>query len=71
MTNVLREALARVEELPESDQENIGRQVLTHVEKLRALRADIDAGVGSLDAGEGKEIEIDKVISRTHGRHTR
>jgi hypothetical protein len=53
MTNAFKEALARVEELPEADQENIGRQVLTHVQKLEALRQDVDAGVRSLDAGEG------------------
>lgn len=61
-----------MEELPEADQEQIGRQVLTHVRKLHvALRSDIDAGIRSLDAGEEKEIEIDDVIARAHGRHER
>jgi hypothetical protein len=54
MTNTLKEALARVEELPEADQEQIGRQVLTHVQKLQALRSDIDARIRSLDAGRGR-----------------
>ena len=54
MTKALKEALAEVERLPAADQENIGRQVLNHVEKLRLLRDDIDAGVRSLDADRDK-----------------
>jgi hypothetical protein len=49
--------------LPQSDQENIGRQVLHHVEKLRLLRDDLDEGLRSLDAGKGEELEMDDVIS--------
>jgi plasmid stabilization system protein ParE len=56
MTNALRKAVAEVESLPEADQEHIGRQVMNHVQKLRALRADIDAGIRSLDGGKGYVI---------------
>jgi hypothetical protein len=35
-------------------QERIGRSLLSHVEKLRALRAEVDKGIASLDAGQGK-----------------
>jgi hypothetical protein len=38
MTKALKEALVEVEKLPAPDQENIGRQMLHHVEKLRELR---------------------------------
>ena len=44
-----------VERLPAEDQEQIGRTLLSHVEKLRALRAEIDKGIRSLDAGQGRE----------------
>ena len=71
MTKVLKEALTQVEKLPAPDQENIGRQMLHHVEKLRALRSDIDAGIRSLDAGEGRELDINDVISRAHEGHGR
>lgn len=68
MTNALKRALAEVEELPRDDQDNIARQVLTHVEKLRLLRADIDEAVRSLDAGEGRELEIGDVVLRARKR---
>jgi hypothetical protein len=71
MTNALKEALAEVERLPQEDQEIIGRQVLTHVEKLRALRGDIDAGMRSLDAGEGKVLDMNDVLSRARRGHER
>jgi toxin ParE1/3/4 len=61
MTNTLKHAVAEVERLPREDQEIIGRQVLTHVEKLRALRGDIDAGMRSLNAGEGKVLDMKDV----------
>ena len=54
MVKTLEQAIAEVESLPAEDQEQIGRTLLSHVEKLRALRAEIDKGVRSLDAGQGK-----------------
>ncbi len=69
MTKALKEALAEVEKLPGPDQENIGRQMLHHVEKLRVLREDIDAGLRSLDAGEGQELDINDVLSVARQRH--
>ena len=38
--------------------------MLQHVEKLRLLRDDIDAGVRSLDAGKGSEVDMRGVVSR-------
>jgi hypothetical protein len=69
MTNTFQEALAEVERLPAADQENIGRQVLHHVEKLRVLREDIDAGARSLGAAKGSELDIRDIASRAHARH--
>jgi hypothetical protein len=69
MTKALKEALAEVEKLPSADQEMIGRQVLQHVEKLRMLRDDIDSGIRSLDAGKGRELDVDDVISVARERH--
>jgi hypothetical protein len=53
------------------DQENIGRQMLHHVEKLRVLREDIDAGVRSLDAGKGHELDLNDMLSVARQRHER
>jgi hypothetical protein len=71
MTKVLKEAIAEVATLPESDQELIGRELLVHVEKLRSLRADIAHGVRSLDVGKGKRLDIEDVISRARGRYAK
>jgi hypothetical protein len=64
MTKVLDDAIAEVARLPESDREAIGRELLAHVEKLRALRADLATGLRSLDRGEGREIDVIRVIGR-------
>jgi hypothetical protein len=69
MSSTFKDAVAEITRLPEADQETIGRQLLSHVEKLRRLRADMDKGVRSLDAGEGRELDIDEFIrSRKEGR---
>jgi hypothetical protein len=69
MTKVMKEAIDEVSALPESDQETIGRQLLSHVDKLRRLRADIDRGECSLDAGRGSELDIDEFVAKARERH--
>jgi hypothetical protein len=69
MTKVLDDALAEVARLPESDREAIGRELLAHVEKLRALRADLATGLRSLDGGEGREVDVNRVIGRARREH--
>jgi hypothetical protein len=71
MTKALKEAIAEVATLPESDQELIGRELLAHVEKLRSLRGDIAQGAQSLDAGKGRALDIEDVISRARGRYAK
>ncbi|MGH6673824.1 MAG: hypothetical protein ACRECV_17895 [Xanthobacteraceae bacterium] len=63
LVKTLQQAIAEVEHLPAKDQEQIGRTLLlSHVEKLRALRAEIDKGLRSLDAGQGGKSSIDDFI---------
>jgi hypothetical protein len=62
MVTALAQAIAELERLPAEDQEQIGRTLLSHVEKLRALRVEIDKGVRSLDAGRGRESSIEEFI---------
>ena len=69
MSKVLQVAVVEATTLPQSDQETIGRQLLSHVEKLRRLRADIDKGIRSLDAGEGRELNIEEFIQDKKQRH--
>jgi hypothetical protein len=71
MTNALRKAVAEVERLPEADQEHIGQQVINHVQKLRALRADIDAGIRSLDGGHGQRFDMDDAVAVARRKHAK
>ncbi|HEY7301041.1 MAG TPA: hypothetical protein VH684_24390 [Xanthobacteraceae bacterium] len=64
MVKTLEQAIAEVAALAESDQEQIGRRLLSHVEKLRRLREELDKGAGSLDAGKGMAFSIDELIER-------
>ena len=49
MVKTLEQAIAQVAGLSDADQEQVGRQLLSQIEKLRP---DIDQGIGSLDAGK-------------------
>jgi hypothetical protein len=64
MVRTLEQAIAEVAALPETDQEEIGRRLLSHIEKLRRLREELDKGVRSLDAGKGAAFSIDELIKR-------
>ena len=67
MVKSLEQAIAELERLPAEDQEQIGRSLLSHVEKLRALRGEIDKAAASLDAGLGKESSVEDFL-RQKGR---
>jgi hypothetical protein len=62
MVKTLEQAFAEVCNLPDADQEQIGRKLLSHVEKLKMLRRDIDEGIRSLDAGEGRPLDIEEFL---------
>jgi hypothetical protein len=62
MVKTFQQAIAEVAALPDADQEQIGRQLLSHVEKLRSLREELDRGIRSLDAGKGTAVDIDHFI---------
>jgi hypothetical protein len=69
MAKVLREAMEEISNLPEADQEKIGRELLSHLEKLRRLRIEIDKGIQSLDAGHGKALDIEGFLRDANARH--
>ena len=62
MVKSLELAIAELANLPDADQEQIARRLISHVEKLRDLRADIDQGLRSLDAGEGQPLNIEDFL---------
>ena len=69
MVKMLEQAIAELENLPDADQEQIGRKLLSHVENLRRLRVEIDKGIRSLDSGQASEISIEDLIERKNKRH--
>jgi hypothetical protein len=62
MVKTFEQAIAEVAALPDADQEQIGRRLLSHVEKLRRLREELDKGAHSLDAGKGTTFSIEEFI---------
>jgi hypothetical protein len=69
MTKTLEIAIAELSNLPDADQEQIGRRLLSHVEKLRRLRIDLDKGLHSLDRGKGKPLDLEDFLRRKNRRH--
>jgi hypothetical protein len=67
MVKTLEQAMAEVAALPDADQEQIGRRLLSHVEKLRGLREELDKGARSLDAGKGTTFDIEEFIRQKSG----
>jgi hypothetical protein len=62
MVKTLEQAIQEVATLPDADQEEIGRRLLSHVERLRLLRDELDKGLRSLDAGDGKTFSMEEFI---------
>ena len=68
MVKALEQAIAEIATLPDADQEEIGRRLLSHVEKLRQLREEIDKGIRSLDAGQGQPLDIAEFLDEQHAQ---
>jgi hypothetical protein len=69
MVRTLEQAIAQISRLPDADQEQIGRKLLTHVEKLRAIRTEIDKGIHSLDEGVGRAVDMEDFLRDKNSRH--
>jgi hypothetical protein len=66
MANVLKEAVQKAEKLPTPDQEQIGRNVLSYIERLQQLRTEIDKGIASLKTGKGQTFNIKAFIQKRY-----
>ena len=71
LTKIFKDAIETVSTLPEAEQNKIGRELLNHVEKLRALRADLQAGMASLDAGKGEPLDMKEVVAKARARRAK
>ena len=69
MVRTLEQAIAQISRLPDADQEQIGRKLLTHVEKLKAVRTEIDKGIQSLDEGKGRALDMEDFLRGKNSRH--
>jgi hypothetical protein len=69
MVKALEQAIAEIATLPDAEQERIGRRLLSHMRKLRRLREEIDKGIRSLEAGEGKPLDIAEFLNQQHARN--
>lgn len=56
MSKMLSFAVEAASALPEDLQDEIGRAILDHVRKLETLKTEIQAGLDSLERGEGREL---------------
>jgi hypothetical protein len=69
MVKTLELALAKAAQLPEAAQEQLGRELLLRIDSLAQLRAEIEAGIGELEAGLGAELDIEDVIRQARAEH--
>ena len=69
MVGTLEQAIAKISRLPDADQENIGRRLLSHVEKLNSLRGEIDRSLNSLDEGKGSDWNIEDFLRKKNSSH--
>jgi len=69
MVKTLEQAIVQISRLPDADQEQIGRRLLSHIEKLNALRAEIDKAIVSLDEGKGGALDIEIFLRRKNSGH--
>lgn len=69
LVKTLAKAITEAATLPEADQEQIGRRLLSHIEKLRQLRHEIDKGIRSLDSGEGKALDLKEFLKAQNAKH--
>ena len=50
-------------------QEQLGRELLEHLDALAQLRAAIAIGVRELDAGQGEPLNLEEVIAQARKEH--
>jgi hypothetical protein len=69
MVKALELAIAKAANLPEAAQERLGRELPERIETLEGLRSEVEIGIRELDAGLGRELDIEDVIRRARAEH--
>ena len=71
MVKTLELAIRKAAGLPEAAQEQLGRELLERIDTLDELRTKIEAGIGELDAGMGRALDVEDVIRQARNEHAR
>ena len=71
MKDTLDLAFSKAAALPEPARERIARELLDRIEVLSRLRAEIDLGLGELDAGLGRPLDVEALIEKARGEHAK
>jgi hypothetical protein len=71
MVKTLELAIRKAASLPEAAQEQLGRELLERIDTLDELRTEIEVGIRELDAGMGKELDVEDVIRQARNEHAR
>jgi hypothetical protein len=71
MTKTLELAVSKAAGLPESAQEQLGRELLERIDMMSRLRTDIEIGLRELDAGMGVEVDMADVVREARAQHGR
>ena len=71
MVRTLELAIEALRNLPAADQERMGRQLHSYIEKLLALRIEIERGARVLEAEAGVPLDIDDFLERQNARYGR
>ena len=71
MVKAIELAVEALSSLPAADQERMGRQLLTYIEKLLQLRIEIDKGTRALEADAGGPLDVDDFVRLQNERHGR
>ena len=71
MVKTLELAIEKAAALPEAAQEELGRELLRQIDALNALRAEVDIGLAELDAGLGREIDFEALLTELRDEHAK
>ena len=71
MVRVLELAVEALGSLPAADQERMGRQLLSYIEKLLRLRIEVDKGARALEDEAGVPLDVDAFLHQQNERHGR
>jgi hypothetical protein len=71
MVRALELAVEALKTLPAADQERLGRQLASYVEKLLQLRVEIDWGISVLGREAAVALDVDEFLVQQNARHGR